>query len=214
MEEAQITFKREEREGIVPVGTYLSDAAARLGIRFDEKCSPGENIHHCQLSIVEGEGILSPLTSVETEQLSQNGRPAERLGCQAKIVQPGELVIMTKEGATKETEPEAPAAKEYAKEFAELPLEKKITQLVQLEAITLGETFSFIINSPYLIFDKAMDVLAGFGLKKEQQEKAAARPKEHVEEAAEAPPADAPDDKTAAAKAAEEEDLDRPIPAE
>jgi ferredoxin len=206
MAEAQLTFKREEREGIVPVGTYLSDAAARLGIRFEEKCSPGENVHHCKVSIIEGEDLLSPRTSVEAEQLSNNGQSAERFSCQAKIAEPGELVIMTPEGATKEPAAEAPTAKEYAKEFAELPLEKKISELVQLEAITLGETFSFIINSPFLVFDKAMDVLAGFGLKKEEREKTAARPKEHVEEKAEAKTAKAPDEP--------KEDLDEPIPAE
>lgn len=206
MTEAQLTFKREEREGVVPVGTYLSDAAARLGIRFEEKCSPIEKIHHCKISIIEGEKLLSPPTSVEAEQLSSNGRPVERYGCQARIAEPGELVIMTTEGATKEPADEAPTAKEYAKEFAELPLEKKISELVQLEAITLGETFSFIINSPFLVFDKAMDVLAAFGLKKEEREKTAARPKEHVEKKAEAKPPEAPDDK--------KEDLDNPIPAE
>src|SRR5687768_10655984 len=129
MTEAQVTFKREEREGVVAVGTYLSDAAARLGIRFEEKCSPVENIHHCKISIIEGADLLSPRTSVEAEQLSPNGRPVERLGCQVKIAEPGELVIMTTEGTTKETA-EAPTAKEYAKEFAELPLEKKISELV------------------------------------------------------------------------------------
>ena len=206
MAETQLTFKREEREGVVPVGTYLSDAAARLGIRFEEKCSPVENIHHCKISIIEGEKLLSHLTSVESEQLSLDGRPVERFGCQAKIEEPGELVIMTPEGVTKEPADAAPTAKEYAKEFAELPLEKKISELVQLEAITLGETFSFIINSPFLVFDKAMDVLAGFGLKKEEWEKTAARPKEHVEEKAETKPAEAPDEP--------KEDLDEPIPAE
>lgn len=72
------------------------------------------------------------------------------------------------------------AAKEYAKEFTELPLEKKIAQLMQLEAIALGETMSFVINSPFLIFDKALDVMAEFGLKKEERDKQAARPVEHA----------------------------------
>ena len=208
MAEAQLTFKREDREGVVPVGTYLSDAAARLGIRFEEKCSPGENIHHCRLSVLEGDQLLSPLTSAEAEQLSPNGKTAERLACQAKITEAGDLVIMTTEGATKEQSAEAPSAKEYTKEFAELPLEKKISQLVQLEAITLGETFSFIVNSPFMVFDKAMDVLAGFGLKKEEHEKKSARPKEHVDEKAESKPAEP--------KPAEgaDDDLDKAIPAE
>ena len=70
----------------------------------------------------------------------------------------------------------------YKKEFAELPLEKKIATLVQFEAIALGETVSYLINSPFTIFDKAMDVMAEFGFRKDIKEKAAARPKEHQSE--------------------------------
>ena len=60
-----------------------------------------------------------------------------------------------------------------------MPLEKKIANLVQLETIALGETVSFIINSPFKIADKVMDVMAEFGFKKEEREKEAARPAEH-----------------------------------
>ncbi len=70
-------------------------------------------------------------------------------------------------------------AGQYKKEFTELPLEKKLASLVELEGIALGETISFIINSPYLVFGKVMDIMAEFGLKKEQESKKAARPKEH-----------------------------------
>ena len=181
--EANLTFKREEREGVVPIGSYLSDAAARLGVRPEEKCIPSENLHFCQVSVLEGDGHLSPRTAHETEFLASEGAgEAERLGCQTKIDEPGEIVIMTKEKKEEKSEatPEE-AAKEYTKEFSELPLEKKIAQLVQLEAIALGETVSFVINSPYLIFEKAMEVMAEFGMKKEEAGKKAGRPAEHTE---------------------------------
>jgi ferredoxin len=195
MSEANLRFKREEREGIIPVGSYLSDAAARLGIRPDAKCVPFENIHFCRVTLLEGSNLLSPRTAHETEFLSaENGGPDERLGCQTKITEPGEIVIMTTETKAETPEAEvAETAKEYAKEFAELPLEKKISQLVHLEAIALGETVSFIFNSPFLIFEKAMDVMAGFGLKKEEQGKKAARPAEHVVDADEKAPDDEPE---------------------
>ncbi|MFN2411640.1 MAG: hypothetical protein ABR535_01095, partial [Pyrinomonadaceae bacterium] len=64
----------------------------------------------------------------------------------------------------------------FKKEFSEMPLEKKIADLVHFETIALGETFSFIFNSPYLVFDKVMDVMAEFGMKKEAAEKSSARP--------------------------------------
>ena len=61
-------------------------------------------------------------------------------------------------------------SEEYRKEFAEMPLEKKIANLVQLETIALGETVSFIINSPFKIADKVLDVMAEFGFKKEEKD--------------------------------------------
>jgi len=181
MPEVHLKFEREDREGVVAVGTYLIDAAKRFGIAFDGECIQNEGLHFCSLNVTVGASNLSPLTSVETEHFAAAGRkPNERLACQVKIDNPGEVVIMTnekQEEKSKETVDEQ--NEQYKKEFKELPLEKKISALVQLEAIALGETFSFIFNSPYMVFDKVMDVMAEFGLKKEQQNKQAARPKEH-----------------------------------
>lgn len=181
MTEATITFKREEREGVIPVGSYLADAARRFGIRFEEKCDLSADVHFCSVTVVEGRSHLSPLTAAETRHYAENpGQDGERLACQAKINEPGEIVVMTNETVKESKETEAETGEKYVKEFAELPLEKKIAELVHLEAITLGETFSFILNSPYLVFDKVMDVMAQFGLKKEEEGKKASRPKEHV----------------------------------
>ncbi len=182
MSVAQITFQREDREGIVAVGSYLADAAKRFGVRFEDDCVQGDDTHFCSVSVVSGEVNLSPLTSVETEHFSANGRKnSERLACQTKIETEGDVVIMTTEKKENTAgEPEVEKQNEqYKKDFTELPLEKKLATLVQLEAIALGETVSFIMNSPYLVFDKVMDVMAEFGLKKEEESKKAARPKEH-----------------------------------
>lgn len=201
MWEASLTFKREEREGIVPVGTYLSDAAGRFGLR-DRKCVPFENVHFCRLSVLEGEDRLSGRTAHETDFLAaEDGKTGERLGCQTKIVEPGEIVVMTEEKKEESPEETAEAAAEkYAKDFADLPLEKKMAQLVNLEAIALGETVSFVINSPYLIFGKVVDILAEFGLKKEEDGKNATRPAEHVDRVEES--------------VEEEPNLDEPVEAE
>jgi hypothetical protein len=56
---------------------------------------------------------------------------------------------------------------------------EKIADLVRLEAIALGETFSFILNSPSKIVDKVMDVMAEFGLKLDEEAKNAKTPDEH-----------------------------------
>lgn len=182
MNDVEIRFEREKLEGIVPVGTYLADAAKRLGVRFESNCDPETGEHSCLVTVVSGGDLLSPLTTTESAYFSAHGNTGkQRLADQAKMDKAGEIVVMTTEKKTeKATESEVDDKNEkYKKDFADMPLEKKIASLVQLEAIALGETFSFILNSPYMIFDKAMDVMAEFGLRKENAARRATRPEEH-----------------------------------
>ncbi len=193
MVEVEVRFERENLEGVVPVGTYLIDAAKRFGVRFDEACVPESDLHFCSLVVSSGTELLSPETKAETEYFAANGRSgSERLACQVKIEKPGEVVIMTKEKAAKEPAVESAvdsdANEQYRKEFSEMPLEKQIANLVHLETIALGETVSFIINSPFKIADKVMDVMAEFGFRKEEQQKQAVRPDEHKTEAGDPAP--------------------------
>jgi hypothetical protein len=85
---------------------------------------------------------------------------------------------MTKE-KQEEAKPDEDKSENYRKEFAELPLEQKITELLKLEAIALGDTFSFIVNSPYKVFEKIGDVMADFGMKLENKAREARKPEEH-----------------------------------
>lgn len=190
MAEAEVRFIRENREGVVAVGTYLIDAAKRFGIHFEDVCATETDTHCCSVTVVSGSDLLSGLTKAETKHFEKHGRKTnERLACQVKIEKPGEVEIMTKE-EVHDPAPEAKAAdgdsnEEYRKAFTEMPLEKKIANLVQLETIALGETVSFIINSPFKVADKVMDVMAEFGFKKEEREKEAARPADHQAKASE-----------------------------
>lgn len=179
MADAQITFERENLEGLIPVGSYVGDALRRFGVKDYDHCNAE---HDCVVTIKSGAEILSEPTSVEKEQLGEEARKkGERLACHARIENPGELVVMTKE------QKEAPKAEEnkseeYRKEFAELPLEQKISELMKLEAMALGDTFSFIVNSPYKVFEKIGDVMADFGMKMETKARQAKRPGEHNEQ--------------------------------
>lgn len=183
MSEVEVRFERENLDGIVPAGTYLIDAAKRLGVRFEDECIAPADIHYCSVSVTSGLDLMSGETRAETEHFRTAGRKKnERLACQVRIEKRGEVVIMTEEkkkDAGVETEATEDMNEQYRKEFAEMPLEKKIANLVHLETIAFGETVSFIVNSPFKVADKLMDVVAEFGFKKEAQQKNAARPAEH-----------------------------------
>lgn len=178
MKEAEIKFEREELEGIIPVGTYLADAAGRMGIELWRE--PFGDAEFSVVKITKGGKLLSAPTNTEKKHLSaERLTGGERLAEQAKIERSGEIAIMTTK-KPEEIKPDYEAKKEaYRKEFEELPLEKQIASLVELESIALSETFSFVINSPYKIFGKLMDVLAEFGFKMEDEAKKQARPAEH-----------------------------------
>jgi ferredoxin len=180
MNEAELKFEREGRSGVAVVGSYLIDAARRVGIEVEDECGRLGLCDTCAMTIKQGRDLLSAPTKAEMELLSDERRKnGERLSCQAKIEKSGEIVIMTKE-KKKEEKPSAEEKSEnYRKEFEEMPLEKKIAELVRLEAIALGETFSFILNSPSKIVGKVMDVMAEFGIKLDEEAKNAKTPEEH-----------------------------------
>lgn len=177
MTDVQIKFEREGLEGVIPTGSYLSDAMRRMGIAVSLEC---DSDHECIVTVVSGEDLLSPLTTFEAERLmSVERKPGERLACHARIENAGEIVVMTKERKEQSKAEDSSAGEKYREQFTELPLEQKITELVKLEAIALGDTFSFIANSPYLLLDKLGDVMAQFGLKQERKAREAKRPAEH-----------------------------------
>lgn len=182
MGDVHIRFEREKLDGIVAVGSYLLDVIKRFGIKLHGDCITGTALHECEVIITKGSEFLSPLTLTEMEHFGADGRKNQmRLACQAKIEHPGEIVVMTKE---KKEEPKVETkSDEYRKEFSDLPLEKKIADLVQLEAIALGETFSYVVNSPFKVFEKIGDVMAEFGMKLEKEAKKAGRPPEPEAEA-------------------------------
>jgi ferredoxin len=179
MADAEIRFEREGLEGIIPVGSYIGDAMRRFGVKNADRCTEQ---HDCVVTIASGAELLSPMTSFESEYFASGDRKqGERLACHAKIEQAGEIVVMTRENVKQEPKVDETEGEKYRKEFSELPLEQKISELVKLEAIALGDTVSYIVNSPYAIFEKIGDVMANFGMKLETKARDAKRPAEHNE---------------------------------
>lgn len=180
MADAVVNFERENAEGLIAVGSYLSDAAKRLGVKFDPECTPEPAEHNCAIEVTEGADLLSEKTTAEKDILKEGSLgDSWRLACHAKIEKAGEVVVMTKEKPKVNEEAEKEQADDYRKRFEELPLEKKMAELVRLEGIALSETLSFVINSPYEVAGKVMDFMAEFGFKLEKDKKEAAKPEEH-----------------------------------
>ena len=184
MSDVYIHFVREDLQGTVAVGSYLSDVLKRFGVSCADVCDRAADTHDCEISISAGEDLLSPLTVAETEHFGESGRRFNRrLACEAKIVKPGEIVIMTDE-KPETPKADAPKKDKFQEDFEALPLEKKIASLLRMEVVTLGETVSYVVNSPMKVVEKVGDVIAEFGMKLEREAKKASRPREASSEPA------------------------------
>ena len=86
-----VEFPAEGQQGIVAEGTYVWDAAKRLGVRLPAECDGRGECDTCAVVVEEGATLLSSLTEAERTRLSPERLAAgERLACQAKIERGGE----------------------------------------------------------------------------------------------------------------------------
>ncbi|HEX8708599.1 MAG TPA: 2Fe-2S iron-sulfur cluster-binding protein [Pyrinomonadaceae bacterium] len=174
-----IKFEPDGRSGVIAEGTYLWDAAKRLGAALPAECGGRGECDTCAVIVEEGATLLSSLTEAERKLLSPERLAAgERLACQAKAERGGSLVLRPVP-ATERAETSAEAAKDLRKEFRELPLERKMATLVELEAVTLFQTLNAVANIPFAIGGKVMDLMAGRGRTLSRRDREARRPAEH-----------------------------------
>jgi uncharacterized 2Fe-2S/4Fe-4S cluster protein (DUF4445 family) len=167
-----ITFEPSGISGVVAEGTYLIDAARRMGAPLGEGCTAGKGeCPSCAVSVKSGAALLSLPSLAEekqlgAEQLDQN----LRIACQVKIENPGDVVVMVAaRPQTRSTLNNTEA--ELRTKFGALPLNKKIATLLQLEAITMSEAFDSAIEKPLAFGAKTFDAIANRARARSAQKK-------------------------------------------
>jgi ferredoxin len=174
-----IKFEPDGRSGLIAEGTYLWDAAKRLGVRLPAECAGRGECDTCAVVVEQGATLLSSLTEAERERLSPERLAAgERLACQAKVEHGGELVLRPVPATEREVTSEE-TEKDLRKDFRDLPLKSKLSTLVELEAVTLFQALNTLIEVPYMIGGKVMDLMASRGRALSESERAARRPEQH-----------------------------------
>lgn len=162
--------------GLVAEGTYLWDAAKRLGVSLPAECGGRGECDTCAVVIEEGAALLSEQTEAERRHLSPERLAAgERLACQARAARAGNIAlrpvpIVERAETTEET------AKDFREEFRRLPLRKKLATLAGLEAEMAYETIVRVVDIPFELFGKGLDLLAGRGRRLSQADSARRRP--------------------------------------
>ncbi|HJU92688.1 MAG TPA: 2Fe-2S iron-sulfur cluster-binding protein [Pyrinomonadaceae bacterium] len=154
-----ITFEPSGISGLVAEGTYLIDAAHRMGAPLGAGCTAGKGeCPACVVSVKTGANLLSQPSAVEEKQLgADHVNQSLRLACQVKIENPGEIVVMV--AARPQVRPTNPAdtEAELRTKFGTLPFGKKIATLAALEVITISEAFDSAIEKPLAFGSKTFD---------------------------------------------------------
>jgi uncharacterized 2Fe-2S/4Fe-4S cluster protein (DUF4445 family) len=153
-----ITFEPSGINGVVAQGTYLIDAARRMGVSLGQGCTVGKGeCPACVVSIKSGSEYLSIPSNAEEKLLGDNIRSdALRLACQVKIESAGDIVVAISAFQPR-TETKVDQDSEVLKKFGDLPLTKKIATLMQLEAITMSEAFDSAMQKPLAFGSRAFD---------------------------------------------------------
>lgn len=156
-----ITFEPSGISGVVAQGTYLIDAARRMGAPLGAGCTGGKGeCPACVVSVKSGADLLSSPSLVEEKQLGNEQLDQSlRLACQVKIENHGEVVVMN--AARSQRSAPVDEGAELTKRFGALPLGKKLATLMQLEAIAMSEAFDSAIEKPLAFGSKTFDAIVG-----------------------------------------------------
>ncbi len=153
----EIRFEPDGPSGLVAEGTCLLDAAKRLGFHIPADCDGRGECDTCAVRIITGATLLSGLTDGERKQLSaERLAGGERLACQCKAERGGELsmrLVARTERARTADEKTA----DLRKEFSELPFERKMATLIQLETIAMSQALDAIADRSVTLGKKIFD---------------------------------------------------------
>ena len=126
----EITFEPQGLTGLVAEGAYVWEAAKRMGVRMPAECGGRGECDTCAVTVTKGAELLSPVTDAEKQHLSDARRAAgERLACQTRIVQTGEVVMHVAPEVEKVEENHA----KFRKAFSKLDLTPKMAFIMELE---------------------------------------------------------------------------------
>ena len=143
----EVTFQPAGFTGLVAEGTYLIEAARRMGVPLARDCN-GPECTSCLVFVTAGNQLLSEPTEHERNSLGvQEVEQKQRLACQTIIERAGELVVQVLPARKADAE-------DMRKTFGELPFAQKLATLVQLETIAVSEALDQISSRSLSIAEK------------------------------------------------------------
>ena len=159
----------------MPEGTYLIDAARRMGVSLPADCRGGGECTGCLVSIALGQSLLSAPTEAEKRMLAYEGLASDqRLACQAFIKNAGELLVRVMPNESDKPD----AAKGQKQTTGETPLEK-LSNVVQAEALNFLAALDSVVDKSVSAAEQMMDRFESKERLKRKQKLEMRRPPEH-----------------------------------
>jgi ferredoxin len=148
----QITFEPEGSSGLVAEGSYIWEAARRLGVVIPVECKGRGECDSCAVVIARGAELLAAESGAEVQMLGRERlddpvKP-ERLACQTVLERPGEISVRL-----------APAREaEQGRTLRGLPFKDKVGALIELEAITVTEALNSLRSGYHSLIGKFLNL--------------------------------------------------------
>ena len=153
----QITFEPDGANGLVAEGTYIWEAAKRLGVSLRAECHGRGECDSCVVTIERGAELLSSATSAEEkilgpDRLERLGQ-AERLACQAILEKEGEITVRLAPPGEEEKQ-----QSESGKTLRSLPFKEKVGALIELEAVVITGAVNSLRSSYHGFIEKFLNL--------------------------------------------------------
>lgn len=165
-----ITFQPDDRSGLIAEGTYLIDAAKRMGLRLPADCRERGECTACVVSIVAGHSLLSEPTKAESKMLTEERLAKDhRLSCQTKLERSGELIVRL-----------VPEAVEDPGDQQGSPLRNnKFATMVEREAQQVLKSVDAIMDKSRAAGENMLDRFVSRARLARERERESKRPPEH-----------------------------------
>ncbi|HXM36607.1 MAG TPA: 2Fe-2S iron-sulfur cluster-binding protein [Pyrinomonadaceae bacterium] len=153
----QITFEPDSGNGLVAEGTYIWEAAKRMGVSLRAECKGKGECDSCAVVIVSGGELLSEATGAEAKMLGRNrlAHPGqtERLACQARLDAQGEVTVRFVPIREEEQQ-----KSEFANTLRGLPFKEKVGALIELEAVIITGALNSVRGSYHALVAKFLNL--------------------------------------------------------
>ena len=166
----EITFQPEGLNGLVAEGTYLIEAARRMGMRLPTDCRERGECTSCAVVITAGQSLLSPPTNAEQKMLTSDRLlNNHRLACQTRIESSGELQVQL-----------IPGQDETGQQNSEQAGNQTTTKAVEENAMKMMKQLDAFVDKSLSAGENLMDRFAAKIRLARERELERKRPPEHT----------------------------------